>query len=67
MDQPLVFYRPHYHIRWCHKTGLDWECFHTYSEAKIRAAELAQPDETFEIEEVSSNCPMRRIKSPSAH
>jgi hypothetical protein len=67
MDQHPVSYRPHYHIRWSHKTGMDWECFPTYSEASIRAAELAGPDEVFEIEEISSDCPMRRIKSASAH
>ena len=67
MDQPLVSYHLHFHIRWSHKTTLDWECFLTYSEASIRAAELAGPEEMFEIEEVSSNCPMRRAKSASAH
>jgi len=67
MDRPLVSYHSHYHIRWSHKTGLDWECFPTSSEASIRAAELAGPDEMFEIEEVSSDCPMRGIKPASAH
>jgi len=67
MNRPFVISRPHYHIRWSDKTGLDWECFHTYSEASIRAAELAQPDETFGIEEVSSDCPMSRIRCASAY
>ena len=66
MDQNPAYYRLHYHIRWQRKDALDWECFHTYSEAKIRAAELAEPDEMFTIEEVSSGCPMRRAKSALA-
>jgi hypothetical protein len=64
MDQPLVFSQPHFHIRWTHKTTLDWECFLTHSEASIRAAELAEPEEIFEIEEVSSDCPMLRKNLP---
>ena len=67
MDQYPAYDRPHYHIRWENKETLDWECFHSYSEAKIRAAELAEPQELFTIEEVTSNCPMRRTKSVSAH
>jgi hypothetical protein len=58
--------RPHYHIRWDSKETLDRECLHTYSEAAIRAAELAGPCETFTIEEVSSECPLLKAKSGSA-
>jgi hypothetical protein len=54
---------PHFHIHWVEK-DLDWECFDTREEARRRAAELAGPGETFTIEEVSMNCPMRqRIRS----
>lgn len=62
MGQISAYYRLHYHIRWESKGALDWECFHSYSEAKVRAAELAGPDEIFTIEEVSSDCPMRQAK-----
>jgi hypothetical protein len=65
MDRHPV-YSPHYHIHWERKESLDWECFHTYSEAEARAADLAEPDEMFTIEEVSSDCPMRRTKFASA-
>jgi hypothetical protein len=65
MDQDPAYSRPHYHIHWQHKVTLDWECFHTYSEASLRAAELAGPEEIFTIEEVSSDCPIRRVKSAS--
>jgi hypothetical protein len=57
MDPGPVYCRPHYHIRWKNKQSLDWECFQSYSEAGIRAAELVSPSETFTIEEVSSECP----------
>ena len=66
MKLNLSLNRPHYHIRWERKNTLDWQCFHTYSEAKIRAAELAGPDEEFSIEEVSSDCPLHRVKSAVA-
>ena len=67
MERNLNFNRPHYHIRWELKETLDWECLHTYSEAKIRAAELAGPYETFTIEEVSSDCPLLKMaKAKSA-
>jgi hypothetical protein len=65
VDQRPAYYRPHYHIQWERKDTLDWECFQSYSEAKTRAAELAERDENFTIEEVSSECPMRRIKTAS--
>ena len=52
--------RPHYHIRWDRKKTLDWECFNTFSEASIRAAQLAGPYEMFTIEEVSSDCRLRK-------
>jgi hypothetical protein len=67
MGRDLEFNRPHYHIRWEHKLTLDWECFQTYYEASIRAAELAGPEETFTIQEVSSDCPSHKAKSASAH
>jgi hypothetical protein len=66
MDLHTAYDRPRYHIRWQRKDTLDWECFQTYSEAKTRAAELAEPDENFTIDEVSSDCPLLRRKSASA-
>ncbi len=66
MDRAPVYYRPHYHIRWENKTTLDWECFHTYSDATRRAAELARPYELFTIEEVSSDCPRFGTNSAAA-
>lgn len=54
---------PHFHINWVGR-DLDWECFATREEAQRRALELAHPEETFTIEEVSMSCPMRqRIRS----
>jgi hypothetical protein len=58
---------PHFHIRWSQKTNLDWECYPTYLEASIRGAELVGPEETFVIEEVYLDCPMRRAKAASGH
>lgn len=49
----------HFHIHWAGK-DLDWECFDTREEARMRAGELARPGESFTIEEVSMNCPMRQ-------
>ena len=59
MNQSSLYDRPHFHIRWKKKSTLDWECFPSHAEAETRAAELAEPDEVFTIEEVSSECPMR--------
>jgi len=66
MERTPDYNRPHYHIRWEHQEDLDWECLHTYAEAKKRAEDLAGPDERFTIEEVSSDCPLRGTKSSSA-
>ena len=66
MERTADYSRPHYHIRWERKEALDWECLHTYSEAKTRADDLAGPDEKFTIEEVSSDCPALRAKHNSA-
>ena len=48
----------HFHIRW-NKTTLDWECFNTREEAMERASFLKLAGETFVIEEVHSECPLR--------
>jgi hypothetical protein len=54
---------PHFHIHWVGK-DLDWECFDTIEEARMRAGELARPGEIFAIEEVSMNCPMQQQAPP---
>jgi hypothetical protein len=51
----------HFHIRWENRERLDWECFNTYYEAEARGMELAAPDETFTVEELSDDCPIRRV------
>ena len=58
---PVVSH-PHFHIRWERNSALDWECFPTYSEAAIRAKELAAPNEIFMIEEVHADCPLLRLR-----
>jgi len=47
---------PHFHIRWSGKDSLDWQRFRTREEAAERARELARPQETYAIEEYSSEC-----------
>jgi hypothetical protein len=59
MDRQLDKVQTHFHIRWNEKEQLDWECFHTRSEATGRAAEHARPNEEFTVEEVSAKCPLR--------
>jgi hypothetical protein len=56
----------HFHIRWEDSKNLDWECFESQSDALGRAMEIARPEEDFTIEEVSTNCPLRRVHSASA-
>lgn len=51
---------PHFHIRWMGKEDLDWECFATVQEASERARDLTVPGEPFDIEEVHTNCPLRK-------
>jgi hypothetical protein len=46
----------HFHIHWSSKDSLDWERFASIPEALARAAELAQPNEKFTIEEASTDC-----------
>jgi hypothetical protein len=48
----------HFHIRW-NETTLDWECFNTREEAEERASFLKLDGETFAVEEVHSQCPLR--------
>ncbi|HET6142739.1 MAG TPA: hypothetical protein VFE02_04475 [Candidatus Acidoferrales bacterium] len=57
---------PHFHIHWEDNQNLDWECFESESDALGRAMELARPGEEFKIEEVSTNCPLRKSHSASA-
>jgi hypothetical protein len=57
----------HFHIHWADNTNLDWECFETESDALGRAMELARPGEEFKIEEVCSDCPLRKAHSTSAN
>jgi hypothetical protein len=58
---------PHFHIHWAENKNLDWECFDTESDALGRAMELAKPGEEFRIEEVSTDCPLRKTRSASAN
>jgi hypothetical protein len=62
MDLNPVDSHPYFHIRWEKNSTLDWECFSTYSEAAIRAKELAAPNEIFVIEEVHADCPLLRVR-----
>jgi hypothetical protein len=66
MSQSSNITRTHFHIHWCGKEEIDWECFDTHADAKMRALELAQPGEEFEIEEISVQCPLRGAKGASA-
>jgi hypothetical protein len=65
MDRMSDTSKTHYHIHWISSDRLDWECFKTYLEATLRALELAQPDEEFQIEEVITQCPLRNAKTAS--
>lgn len=55
----------HFHIKWSIKDRLDWECFETYRDAAIRAAELALPNQEFTIQMVLTSCPMKGFKVAS--
>jgi hypothetical protein len=57
--------RTHFHIHWSGKEHLDWECFNTRADATMRALELAQPGESFRIDEIFEQCPLRGMKPPS--
>lgn len=57
----------HFHIHWEGSINLDWECFESQSDALGRALEIARPQESFAIEEVSTNCPLRNARSASAN
>jgi hypothetical protein len=46
----------HFHIQWASGT-LDWERFNTRWEAESLASQLAQPNESFTIEEFEESCP----------
>jgi len=48
----------HFHIRWIESNRLDLECFKTHLEAAERARELARPDEVFQIEKLTTQCPL---------
>jgi hypothetical protein len=48
----------HFHIRWIESNRLDLECFKTHLEAAERALELARQDEVFQIEELTTECPL---------
>ena len=65
MDRHPDISRTHFHIHWNDKEQLDWECFHTYSDARGRAQDLARPNEEFTIEEVSAKCPLRGAETAS--
>jgi hypothetical protein len=54
---PSPISTPHYHIRWSTKSALDWQRFRTRAEAEERADELVRENETYTIEEQSSDCP----------
>ena len=63
MSQSSATHLTHFHIRWNDKENIDWECFDTHDDAAARALELALPGETFRIEEISAQCPLRREKA----
>jgi hypothetical protein len=48
----------HFHIRW-NGTTLDWECFDSREEAIERASFLKHEGESFTVEEVTTECPLR--------
>ena len=52
-----LMHAPHFHIHWSSTDALDWQRFSTCEEASQRAQELVRPDETFTIEEYSTDCP----------
>jgi hypothetical protein len=52
----------HFHIKWGKRDSLDWECFDSFRDAKIRASEMAGPDEEFTIQMVATACPLRGLK-----
>jgi hypothetical protein len=54
-----VSFRPHFHIRWNDQT-LDWEYFGPREEAGEQALFLKRPGETFRVEEVLVECPLRK-------
>jgi hypothetical protein len=60
----------HYHISWTETGKLDWEPFASMADAAMRATELAQRDENYEIEEFDETCPqcekMRSIAGKDA-
>ena len=58
MDRISDSSRTHFHIRWIESNRLDFECFKTHLDAAARALELALPDERFEIEELTTPCPL---------
>ncbi len=51
----------HFHIRWIAKKNIDWQCFDSLTEALLHAAQLAEPNEGFTIEEVSITCPLYMV------
>jgi len=55
----------HFHIFWTQNQLMDWQCFETRADATMRAMELAQPGETFSVEEILLQCPLRGTKVPS--
>ena len=55
---PNISAHPHFHIRW-HEQKLDWECFDSREDAEESAAFLKHEGETFTIEEVNDECPIR--------
>jgi hypothetical protein len=50
----------HFHIHWNGNGKLDWECFETREAANEQALYLKREDETFQIDEVSQDCPLRK-------
>jgi len=64
MDQTSSIPGTHFHIFWTQNHLMDWQCFETRAEATMRAMELVQPGETFSVEEILLQCPLRDAKSP---
>jgi hypothetical protein len=66
MNQISDNLRTHFHIFWTLSGRMDWECFDTRADATMRAMELVQPGETFSVEEILLQCPLRGAKAASA-
>jgi len=65
MNQTSDNLRTHFHIFWTQNQLMDWQCFETRADATMRAMELAQPGETFSVEEILLQYSLRGMKVAS--